>query len=193
MKKCLILMVAVLVFVVGSVAMADEIPAGSVEFDVIWEVEPMILFAAGIGGFGGDLAVYNNDDLLFGDLAFGDYVFDTQSPSLLMPFFGTQEIEGPAPIWALVASNDKWRVQFKKPVLVSDNDQYTTVPVYATRDLYELASTALTTKDWFSGNDTITKDLGIYGMLWNLKVEYNNWHTRSGVYENTYEIVCTQL
>ncbi|HLV10128.1 MAG TPA: hypothetical protein VKY40_07965 [Halanaerobiales bacterium] len=189
MKKCLILMVAVLVFAVGSVAMADEISAGSVEFDVIWEVEPMILFNVGIGW---DFASFYNGELVLGNADFRNYVFDSRTPgNPFMSPFGTEDIHGPYPIWAWVASNDKWRVQFKKPAL--ENESGYTVPVYARRDLYDWANDNWGDIDWFAGDDTITRNMGIYNIVWNLKVEYNNWLTRSGVYENTYEIVCTQL
>lgn len=192
MKRIFVLMlVLTMVIGLGSIAMADEIPGGSVSFDVKWTVYPMIYF----GVFSGeDLAVFENGELLFGNDEFADYIFEERTPELFTwgEFFYEENIYGNG-ILAAVASNDNWKVQFNKPALVSDNDHFTAVPVYAERYLYDFYNDTESEKAEFTGNDTIKKDVGAYYMYWDLHVKYQNWMTRAGNYTAEYEIICTQL
>ena len=194
MKK---LFFAVLFFlficIVASSALADENPSGDVSFEVKWNVEPVIQFMVSIDG--GDTALFNDGVLNYsnsGSKIFSDYEFDSRTPDLDHLTIDTEEIYG-SNVYASVASNDWWKVEFIKPALISDNDHYTTAPVYAYRELHDLAEGKVTIKSWFTGNDTIQRDMGVYLMNWDLKIEYKNWHTRYGNYSNTFKLICTQL
>lgn len=190
MRKVYVLALAMLmVMMVGVVSFADEIPAGSVSFDVKWTVEPRIDFYL---AYGPNMAYFSNDALVFGDTAFSDYEFASRIANFNQAYFGVEDIHGEW-IYAGVASNDWWVLEFNKPRLESDNDHHTTIPVYAKRYMYEWATSNDTETGWFSGNDKIKKDMGIYEMAWDMKVEFKNWHTRYGNYENTYTVTVTQF
>lgn len=190
MKKLFGLALALmLVLSFGATAFADENYAGSVKFPVKWTVEPMITFSA---NFGIDFAHFANGQLTWGNQSFSDYVFQTRVANYAQPWFGTEAIFG-EPIYATVDSNDWWQLVFDKPYLVSDNDHATSVPVYAKRYLYDYYTNLQTETDWMAGNDVIIKDLGIHDIMWDLKVEFNNWNTRYGNYEGIYSITVTQF
>lgn len=190
MKKLFGLALAfMLVLSIGALAFADEHYAGSVNFPVKWTVEPMINFSA---SFGENYAYFSNGELVWGDPNFSDYIFDTRVANYSQPWFGTEDIHG-LPIFATVDSNDWWQLVLDKPYLVSDNDNYTTVPVLAKRYLHDYYTGATTETDWMAGNDVIIKDLGVHDIMWDMKVQFNNWNTRYGNYENVYTITVTQF
>lgn len=200
-KRAAFLIALVLLFVIGGIVSADETPAGSVSFNVKWRAVPKIFFGVAYEGFG-DYAAFKNGTVLdqwTTETTFSDYVFQEsevedidENTDPYMDPYAEEKVCGPYRILAGVASNDWWKVEFIKPQLVSDNDHYTTVPVYARRLLVEWPGSRSKT-GWFTGNDVIQKDMGVYGIGWKLKILFKNWKTRYGNYSNTFSIVCTQF
>lgn len=190
MKKMFVLALAMMmVMMVAGAAMADEIPAGSVSFPVTWTVEPIIYFSV---NFGDNYASFANGELTYGNPEFSPYVFESRIANYGQAWFGTEEIMGDR-IYAIVDSNDWWQLDFVKPRLNSDNDHQTSVPVYAKRTLFDYYTGQTTETDWFAGNDKIKKDLGVHDIYWDMKVEFENWNTRYGNYENVYTMTVFQF
>lgn len=191
MKKVYVLALAMLmVMMVGAVSFADQNPAGSVNFNVKWTVQPMIHF---FFAYGNNFAHFVNGQEVASNLPFSDFVFDSRTPNFSQPLFGTEDIIEGEEIFAGIASNDWWVLQFNKPRLISDNDHYTTVPVYAKRSMYNFSTQNESETGWFAGNDRIQRDMGVYAIEWEMKVKFKNWHTRYGNYENVYTVTVTQF
>lgn len=177
-----LLSVAVLVMALLILSM-PTMAAATVNFNVKWIVNPVLIFKV---GFDGTFVQVNNGDT--GTLP--QYNFNQVSPSTTN-LYENQDVSG-SRIQAWLWTNDSWNLDFSKPALVSDNDN-TTVSVQFNRRFKDQANANFTETGWQTGNDSFQSDMGAYAMEWDLKITYNYWHTRSGIYQNTFTFTVTQL
>ncbi len=202
-----LILALLIVFVAGSTVLASENHGGEVSFKVKWTVQPRIVFFVAKEGDPGDFEVFINGKNNYGTgkkhVKLDPYIFEERTPGIIgtTPFpYGMEEVDNEGTndpddvdIYAIVASNDWWKLEFQKPYLESNNDHYTTVPVYAKRSLRDIKSSNWSQTGYFAGNDYIQKDMGVYLMQWDLLVKYYNYHTRYGKYKNTFKLICTQF
>lgn len=202
-----LILVVLLVCVSGSMVLADQHHGGEVRFNVKWTVQPSIVFFVAKEGSPADFAAFLNGKSDFGTgkkhIKLETFIFDEKIPGINASAPSPYEMEevdneginlaDDVDIVALVASNDWWKLEFQKPHLESNNDHYTTVPVYAKRYFKDITASNWSQTGYFTGNDNIQKDMGVYLMQWDLLVKYHNYHTRYGTYKNTFKLICTQL
>lgn len=180
MRKLLIL--AVLVLALLSLSMPAQ-AAATVNFNVKWIVDPVLIFKVGYDGT--FMQVTNGAS---GTLP--QYSFTQMTPSTTN-LYENHDVNG-SRIQAWLWTNDAWNLDFSKPALISDNDN-STVNVQYNRRWKDQADANFTETGWQTGNDNLQSDMGAYAMEWDLKITYNYWHTRSGIYENTFTFTVTQL
>lgn len=183
MRKFLILAV------LAGTLLALSLPAAAaatVNFNVQWIVDPILYFKV---GFDGNFVTAVDGDTKTLQL----YDFGQIAPAQ-NNMYENREVLG-SRIQAWVWSNDMWRLDFNKPALVSNNNDNTAVDVLFNRRIKDMADANFVGETgWLSGaNDPIQSDMGAYAMEWDLKILYNYWHTRSGIYQNTFQFVVTQL
>lgn len=208
LKRVGFLLLALLIFCLGgSAVLADEHHGGQVKFNVKWAVEPSIVFFVGTEAAPADFQFFINGKSDFGTgkkhVKLDAFVFEERIPGIhgAAPFpYGVEEVDNEGinssddvDIFAMVASNDWWKLEFEKPHLTSNNDHYTTVPVYAKRSFKDITAANWNQTGYFTGNDYIQKDMGVYLIQWDLLVKFHNYHTRYGQYKNTFKLICTQF